>query len=394
MKKNKICHVITRMIIGGAQENTLFTVEGLAQKPGYEVTLVSGPQTGPEGDLKSKIQDRPSFHLVLEPSLRRNIHPFFDGLALWRLYRFFKREQFDIVHTHSSKAGILGRVAAWAANVPLIIHTIHGLPFHAFQNRFVNRIYERLERFCASLTRKIITVAEAMSEQAVRAGVADAQKFVCIRSGMDLTLFLRRDYDRSRIRQKWGLSGSDIVIGKVARLFHLKGHEYLIQAAPKIVKEFPKVKFLLIGDGLLKESLQEKIRDMKLENHFVFGGLVQPQEIPETIAVMDIVVHVSLREGLAKVLPQALASGKPVISFDLDGAREVVRDGVNGFLVSPCDSLGLSEALLKLLRDPALCEKMSAQGPRVVDPYFRKEYMVDKIDELYRSLLGQNKVLE
>ncbi len=390
MKKIKVCHVITRMIIGGAQENTLFTVEGLADKEAYEVTLVSGPESGPEGDLKEKIEDSGKFRFVIEPYLRRSIHPFFDFFTLFRLRRFFKKEKFDIVHTHSSKAGVLGRMAAVWAHVPFVIHTIHGLAFHPFQNRFTNVFYQKMERFCAQFTTKIITVADAMTAQAVEVHVAPESQFVCIRSGMDLSLFLRRDYDRQKIRQKWGLKENDFVIGKIARLFHLKGHEYLIRAASKIVKECPHVKFLLIGDGILKESLQNKIKALNLQNYFIFAGLIQPEEIPESIAAMDAVVHVSLREGLAKVLPQALASGKPVVAFDLDGTREVIRDGINGFLVPACDTLALGDSLMKLLKDPHLCETMSMQGPRGVDPYFRKEYMVDRIDELYQKLLKTN----
>ena len=387
MKKIKVCHVITRMIIGGAQENTLFTVEGLADKEAYEVTLVSGPESGPEGDLKEKIEDSSKFRFVIEPYLRRNINPFFDVFTLIRFYRLFKKEKFDIVHTHSSKAGILARMAAAWAHVPVIIHTIHGLPFHAFQNHFTNLFYQKLERFCAQFTTKIITVADAMTAQAVEAHVAPESHFTCIRSGMDLSLFLRQDDDRQKVRQKWGLKENDLVIGKIARLFHLKGHEYLIRAAAKIVKEFPQVKFLLIGDGILRETLENKIKDLKLQDHFIFAGLIQPEEIPEAIAVMDIVVHVSLREGLAKVLPQALASGKPVVAFDLDGTREVIRDGINGFLVPACDALALEDSLIKLLKDSYLRETMSRQGPKGVDPYFRKEYMVNRIDELYQKLL-------
>lgn len=389
MKNTKVCHIITRMIIGGAQENTLFTVEGLAQK-GYDVTLVSGSQTGPEGDLTYLIEEGAPYRFVVEPFLWRNIHPVFDVMAFVKLVYFFRKERFDIVHTHSSKAGILARWAAFTAQVPIIVHTIHGLPFHRYQNKWVNLIYRCCERISARATTKIITVADAMAREALKAHVASAVKFTTIYSGMDLVPFLRRDHDWVQIRKKYGLTGEDLVIGKVARLFHLKGHSYLLQAAVKVVQEFPRVKFLLVGDGILRNSFQTEIRKRGIEKNFIFTGLLRPKAIPEIISAMDIVVHVSLREGLAKVLAQAAASGKPVISFDLDGAKEVIENNVNGFLVPPCDEGALTEALLKLLRNPELCKTMGARGPQKVDPYFRKEYMVDRIDEFYQELLKIN----
>ncbi|MBI1882873.1 MAG: glycosyltransferase family 4 protein [Chlamydiae bacterium] len=384
----KVCHVITRLIIGGAQENTLFTVEGLSQKNDFDVTLVYGPEKGPEGDLSLKMKSPARFRTRVEPFLRRNIHPLYDAMAFLRLLIFFRKEHFQIVHTHSSKAGILARLAAFCAGVPVIVHTIHGLPFHAFQNIWVNRLYRWLERVSALWTQRIIAVADAMTRQAVQARVAPQEKFMTIHSGMDLDVFIHPPRDVQMIREKWGLSPTDWVVGKIARLFYLKGHEYLIQAASKVVNEFPKVKFLLVGDGILKDDLKKKIAESGLEKNFIFAGLVSPEQIPSMIAIMDVVVHVSLREGLAKVLPQSLASGKPVIAFDLDGANEVVRDGVNGFLIRPFDISSLSEAILKLKRDPGLSRRLGQRGLETVDPYFRKEYMVGRIEEVYRGLIG------
>lgn len=384
--KIKIGHVITRMIIGGAQENTLFTVQGLAENEKYDVDLITGPETGPEGDLTYQIGERVKYRVLPIHFLRRNINPFYDMTAFICLYRLFCREKYDIVHTHSSKAGIIGRFAANLAGVPVIVHTIHGLPFHAFQSRMVHEIYRRAEKSAAKVTDKIITVADAMTDQAVQAGVAGPEKFMTIHSGMVLEPFLRRDYDLPLLRGKFGLMPEDIVIGKVARLFHLKGHEYLIDAAKDIVKFFPKVKFLLIGDGILKNDLEKRIQEAGLSNHFVFAGLIAPEKVPEAIAVMDIVVHTSLREGLAKVIPQALALGKPVVSFNLDGASEVIENGKNGFLIPARDTASLSKAVIQLLQNPELMKKMGSEGLKKVDPFFRKEYMVSRLDVLYEKI--------
>ena len=159
------------------------------------------------------------------------------------------------------------------------------------------------------------------------AGVAGKEKFVTIRSGMDITAFETAAGQADTTRQRLGIRDNEIVIGKVARLFPLKGHEYFIDAAEAISRKNKHVRYLLVGDGILRSSLEERVRQAGLEDAFIFAGLVQPDEIPEMIAAMDIVVHASLREGLAKVLVQALAERKPVVSFDIDGAREVVRNG-------------------------------------------------------------------
>ena len=189
MAKKRIAHVITRLIVGGAQENTIFTVEGLAENPDYEVTLITGPALGPEGSLLEGGW-RKSAQTVLINQMRRQINPVRDGVTYRQLCRLFRREKYDLVHTHSSKAGIIARLAAKKAGIRLILHTIHGLPFHEYQGQAANRLYIALEKKAAKVSDKIICVADVMTEKAVRAGVADSDKFTTIDSGMDLDSFL------------------------------------------------------------------------------------------------------------------------------------------------------------------------------------------------------------
>ncbi len=383
----RVAHVITRLIVGGAQENTIFTVEGLRNTYGYDATLITGPPLGPEGSLLEGPW-RKTVPCVVLPQMRRAVHPVRDAVAFFQLYRLFRRGRHRIVHTHSSKAGILGRLAARLAGVEVIVHTIHGLPFHPYQGRLSNVMYVFLERLSATVSTKIVCVADAMAEQAVAAGIAPKGKFITIHSGMDLDAFLRSDELRQQARRDLGFADDELVIGMIARLFPLKGHEYLFAAAKEIVKRFPKARFLLLGEGILREKFVRDLRRMGLEDRFVFAGLVHPQRIPEMISAMDILVHTSLREGLAKALPQALACGKPVVSFDIDGAREVVKDGVTGYLVPSKDVKGLTAALCRLLADAGLREHMGENGRRLVDPAFRKEVMVKRIHELYNALQG------
>jgi glycosyltransferase involved in cell wall biosynthesis len=386
-KRLKVCHVITRLILGGAQENTLYTVELLQASGRFDATLVTGPALGPEGSLLERAR-RGSFKTVVLPQMRRAIHPTRDLSTYRALKRLFKRERYDIVHTHSSKAGILGRLAAHGARVPVVVHTVHGLPFHPYQPTFTHALYVRLERMAARRSDKIISVADAMTEQAVAAGVAARDKFTTIYSGMDLDLFLNAAAKRDEVRQRLGFGPDDLVVGKIARLFELKGHEYVFESFRRLASRFPTLKLMLVHDGVLRGEFERELARSGLLDRTVFTGIVPPDEIPGLIAAMDVLVHASLREGLARTLPQALAAGRPVVSFDVDGAREVVFDDKTGYLVAPKDVDGLTAALAKLLGDGALRRRLGAEGRRLVDPMFRKERMVEQIVALYDELLA------
>ena len=181
-----------------------------------------------------------------------------------------------------------------------------------------------------------------------------------------------------------------MVVGKIARLFNLKGHDQLLDAAPSIVKRHPDVRFFLVGDGVLYDHLVRRAREAGILDNFVFAGLVARERIPELISAMDVVVHTSLREGLARVLPQALAMGKPCVSFDIDGAPEVVIPDQTGFLVQPGDKEGLADSISRLLDDPALRARMGEAGRRRVDPAFRAETMVNEISAVYLTLIERH----
>lgn len=384
-KPVRVLHIITRMIVGGAQENTLLSVEGLHRLPEFDVVLVSGAEAGPEGELLSRA--RQTTRLVIMPDLCRNINPIADTKAFWRLYQLIRAGRFHIVHTHSSKAGILGRWAAWLAGTPIIVHTLHSLVFHEYQPWLVNRLWWVLKKLSAPLTDHFISVSSIISKKAIAAGVDRAEKFSTIYSGMELDWFLNPALDRSAARQALGIPSDTLVVGKIARLFPLKGHDQLFDAAPEIVRRFPNVRFLLVGDGILQDHLRRRAQQLGILEHIIFAGLVAREQIPVMIAAMDVVVHTSLREGLARVLPQALAMGKPCVSFDVDGAPEVVIPGETGFLVSPNDSTGLADAVVRLLKEPDLRRTMGAAGKRRVDPAFRAETMVQQIAVVYRELL-------
>jgi glycosyltransferase involved in cell wall biosynthesis len=384
----RIAHIITRMIIGGAQENTLYNCQDLIAHHGDDVLLITGPALGPEGDLLGQGRGAP-VPLEIVPALRRSIHPARDWQSYAAIKKVLRAFKPDVVHTHSAKAGVLGRLAAWSLGVPAIVHTVHGAPFHPYQSWAARRTFQACEWYAARHCHALISVADAMTDLMVAAGVAPREKFTTIYSGMEVEPFLRADEQRQRMRHELGYGPQQVVVGKIARLFHLKGHEDVIAAAREVVRQNENVRFLFIGDGILRPALERQIADANLTKYFQFAGLVPPQRIPEYLGAMDVLVHTSLREGLARALPQALLSGKPVVSYDVDGAREVCISDETGYLIEPRDIAELAAKLAKLAADSQLRAKLGSRGREACRDRFRHEYMTERIRELYLRVLSQ-----
>lgn len=380
----RVTHVITRLVVGGAQENTIASVLGLRRRPGLEVDLVAGPTTGAEGSLEPLVAGEPGLFTRL-PALVRAVHPWRDARAYLALRRLFRERRPHLVHTHSGKAGVLGRLAAHAAGVPLIVHTIHGPSFGRFQGLWANALFKAAERRAGRVTTHFVVVAQAMAEQYLAAGIGRPEQYTRIVSGFPLEPYLAARND-PEVRARWGLAPDDFVVGKIARLFKLKGHDELLAVVPHLVRQCPWMKFLLVGDGPWRGRLEARVREQGLERHVVFTGLVPPEQIPSLVGVMDVVVHLSRREGLARALPQALAAGRPVIAYACDGAGEVCRDDETGFLIPSGDLALLQRRLLELAADPHRCHQLGRQGQALVREWFPLERMIEDLYQLYRRL--------
>lgn len=392
----KIVHIITRLILGGAQENTLITCKRLAER-GHDVTLITGPAFGPEGALFEQAQNA-GYSVIVVDNLRREINPVYDIPAYFEIKKILKDLAPDIVHTHSAKAGILGRLAGWALKGklsagdqrPFVLHTIHGLAFHDYQNALLNKFYIAVEKFTAARTDAFLTVADVMTEKARAAGIGLDKPYTTAYSAIEEAAFLTPPPQTaiSDFRRKYQIPNEAIVFVKVARLFDLKGHDFVIESARRLAEKHDNCVWLFVGDGSLTEQLKSQIQFAGLTHRFKFTGLLPPERIPLAIHASDILVHCSLREGLARVLPQAMLCGKPVVSFDIDGAKEVVNENT-GFLIAPENIDQLTEACEKLITDATLRTRLGQNGKAAVTAQFAPDTMVDTIETVYRDLSGR-----
>jgi glycosyltransferase involved in cell wall biosynthesis len=377
------------LIVGGAQENTLLTCEGLHRR-GHDVTLITGPSPGPEGSLMQRAESG-GYRVSVEKSLVRNPHPWLDYQALQRLKARCHELQPDIVHTHSSKAGIIGRAAAWRCKVPVIVHTIHGLPFHPYQSQIINAAWIFLERFAARRCHKIVSVADAMTRQALACGVGTPEEFLTIYSGMEIQPFLAAAGRQAQVRKTLGIPPESIVLGTIARLQPLKGHDDLLAIAGAVIKAYRNVVFLWIGDGIFRERFMNKISSAGWQNHFVFTGLVAPEQVPTLIPAMDILVHPSYREGLPRAVVQGMLEGVPAIAYNSDGAGEVCIQSQTGIPVPVGHRAALLEAIMQLIKNKELRHTLGENSKVLAAKRFDADRMVEQLLVLYQQLQGERR---
>lgn len=381
----KVCHFITRMIVGGAQENTFLSARGLVEA-GHECLLLSGPSEGREGSLLQRMKN-PGFAVMESPLFVREISPWTDLRAIHWLADFLKKERFDVIHTHSSKAGIVGRIAGRMAGVPLVVHTIHGLAFGPYDSFLKNQLYIRAERFAAKRCDRIYSVAQAMIDQCLAAKIGRPEQFKVVYSGMELERFLDAQPDAA-LRTELGIPENSRVIGAVARLFPRKGYEDFFPVAARVAQACPDVRFLIMGDGPSRADYEKMTEELGIRDRVIFAGLVSPDRIAEYIALTDVVAHFSLKEGLPRVAVQALAEAKPVVAYPLDGTPEVVLDGRSGFLVQPGNHEAAAQALIRILEQPDERRKLGEYGRNLVRDKFPWRRMSDTLIADYEACLA------
>jgi glycosyltransferase involved in cell wall biosynthesis len=377
-ERRKIIHVITKLELGGAQKVVLTTLERLPRDR-YELALV----TGPEGLLVDSAKGIRDLKCLWLPSLVREIQPLQDFKALFTLYRLFRREKPDIVHTHSSKAGILGRWAARLAGVPFIFHTVHGFAFHDFQRPAVKRVYVWLERMTTRITTKLVVVSYANAEKGERNGIFKREDWILCRAAISVQEFMQAGPRRKKLNE-WGIPSDKLVVGMVACLKPQKCPLDFVDVAARVLRENRQAHFVLAGDGELRPDVEKRIAERGLGDSFTLLGW--QTDMPEVYRNLDIVVLTSLWEGLPCVFSEAMAGELPIVATNVDGAREAIVDGENGFLHQPRDIEGMARSVARLLHDAELRKTMGHRGKSKVME-FDISTSVANLESAYRECL-------
>ncbi len=382
--KIKILQVITLFSVGGATETVISMASGL-KDVGYDVHIATGPNIPSEGSMYETAKNL-GIPVFTFKNMKRAINPIRDLITTYQLIKFIKSGEYDVVHTHSSKAGVIGRIAAKIAGAKVIVHTVHGLHFHQYQSRLKYYVYVKMEKFASLFCDKVIGVTFTIIDTMIKNNIIKQDKGVMIRSAFDLTSYQSLNF-REKANEIYGIQNYDIVIGNIGRFSILKGHQFLIDAFKMVVKEVPNAKLLLVGNGELEKILKEVVQNEKLSNNIIFTGLIKTEDIPQILDSIDILVHTSLLEGLARVIPQAMMMEKPVISFDIDGANEVIINDYNGYLVAPKDIKMLTLKIIDLCKDKNKSVKFGKNGRISLGDQFSEKKMVDQIEKLYIKLL-------
>jgi len=392
----KIVHIITRLDKGGSAENVLFCCEHFSKKINFEIILIYGGETKLNLDFKN-------YYVRF---LQREISPIKDIVAFLKILKIIIKEKPDIIHTHSSKAGIISRWAAWSVRITSyklqatkIIHTPHGHIFYGYYGKLKTLLFLLLERLTAKITDKLIALTEGEKNESLSFGVGKEQQWVIIPSGIDYKFELRdsRKLWDSELKEKLGIPKNSIIIGTVARLEPIKGIRYLVDAAKIILSLLssyllPTIYFLIVGDGSERKFLEKRVEKLGLKDKFIFTGM--REDVADLMSIMDIYVQPSINEGMGKTIVLAELLGKPVVATNVQGIPSVVINNETGILVPPKNPQKLAEAIVKLIKDKDLLIKMGENAKKwvykIVDgyPQFSLERMLFLLENLYKMLVS------
>lgn len=381
----RILRAITRLNIGGPAIHTILLTRDLNDGVDFRSVLVTGTPAPHEGDMADLARTN-GVEPVLLPALGREISPFDDLAALARMVRLVRQVRPDVVHTHMAKAGTVGRLAARICRVPLVVHTYHGHVFHSYFSPLKTRVFLTIERALGLGTDRIIVVGERQRDEIAGFGVAPVEKLVPIRLGLELAPFLHAEGHRSSLRTELGVAPETPLVGIIARLVPVKAHEVFFEAAQRVAAALPDARFVVVGDGERRAELQALVERLGLTASVKFVGWLR--DMPRVYAGLDVVALTSRNEGSPVALIEALAAARPVVSTAVGGVPEVVIDQETGLTVPSGDAAGLSEGILRLLRDRELAERLGQAGRRHVYPRYDSSRLVDDMRSLYRRELA------
>jgi len=375
----RLCHVITKPELGGAQLSTLNILAGLP-KDKYNMFLI----TSPEGALSAEFKDLSGVNTFFSPFLVRPLNPLYDILAFIHILYIYRRYKVALVHTHSSKAGIIGRWAAKFLGVSRIIHTVHGWSFNDYQPLAIRSFFILLERITASFTTKIICVSNKDLETGLKYKIAPKEKFELIKYGIPFKRFKKPAVDRLKKRKELGINNADPVVGMIACLKPQKSPLDYIKASIEVYRKKPYVNFVLIGDGVLKGACEKALTSSPLNGRFIFAGW--RRDISEILDILDIMVLTSKWEGMPIALIEALCKGCPIVATNVGGAAELIKEGVTGYLTKPGEYQETAECILKILKDSDTLRKMKKEASLSIDSSFDMYRMLNEVEGLYREI--------
>ncbi|MFN3309581.1 MAG: glycosyltransferase family 4 protein [Anaerolineales bacterium] len=384
-KPLKVLHLITRLIVGGAQENTVFTAR-LLNPNLFEVDVICGPQTGSEGSLIEEALQS-GVRLTILPELVRELNPYKDLLAFLKIFFVLRRNQYSIIHTHSSKAGILGRLAAKLAGTPIIIHTIHGWSFHDYMPHWRKRLFIALEKIAARFTHRLIVVTQKDIHKGLQQGIGSPDQYQLIRSAIPLEEFIDTPPSRNSLREELGIPLEAPVIGTVGRLSPQKNPFDWLAIAAQIAVQEPNCFFLMVGDGPLRNQVKQRIDDLHLNNRFILTGL--RRDVPQLLDSMDVFLLTSLWEGLPRVIPQAMCREVPIVAYASDGVAEIIEHQKTGLICPPGEVNLAAQYCLQLIQSQELRVAIAHRAKTIATEQFDLRIMIEQLETLYLDCIGK-----
>jgi glycosyltransferase involved in cell wall biosynthesis len=382
----RILRVIARLNVGGPALHVTYLARGLAER-GYETTLVAGDVARGEESM-AFVADRAGVQVVRLPGLSRELSPVRDALAAWRLAKIIRRVRPDVVHTHTAKAGAVGRAAALLSGLrrrPVVVHTFHGHVLRGYFGHAGTLLFRAIETVLARATDRLVAVSPEVRDALVALGVAPERKFSVIRLGIELEPRVAFDGDTTELRRRHGIPSDAFVVGWFGRMTAVKRTDDLLTTLAALREDGVEALLLLVGDGADRVNLEQRAHELGLARQCLFLGY--QEDVAPWYAVCDAVVLTSASEGTPVTIIEALAAGRAVVATAVGGVRDVVDDGETGYLVPPGDTEALAERLGRLVRDPAQREAMGREGRERVLRRYAVERLVGDVDDLYQELL-------
>ncbi len=376
-----VLHIHTLPIISGSGLNTFLSMKGMDRNT-FKVELACAPGGRLIDLVRENQMGVKTFKNLVQP-----LHPVKDILAVADLIYFLRKKRYHIVHTHNSKAGFVGRLAAKITGIPVVIHTVHGFAFHDQEPAWRQSLFRNLEKFASHMCDKMIFISQPLVDWALREKIVlRRDKIAKIYSGIDLEQFRPvTEEEKNSVREKWNIRHDDAVIGIVSKLWEGKGHEILIRAFKEVKKDIKRARLIIVGEGPLDNMLHDLVDRLGLSDSVLFTGF--QMDVAAIISTFDVAVLPSYFEGMGRVLVEAMAMEKPVVASNVGGIPDLVKDNVNGLLITPGDVKGLADALKKLLNDKRLANIMGRDGRKGITDKYSADAMVRSISNIYIECL-------